>query len=601
MKKIYTLALTLLAMGTAATSAQADDFTPVSSLSAGWYQMRLVASAQKSTVSTDAPLYVTSTETEYTQKTGSYYPFKLVSDATSESQPASRFVYIGTSGSNYTFKSSDGHYGNANAISATSATALAVTSSSLATDAFQVGGAWDAYGDYVGKYSGSDLKAAFQFATADVSGYDIWTVKIILAPTATNLINYPMVSTSNAESKGLSKVYDGGNFFFTKGTELSESDFALANFDGYKTHVTFDTDNKIIRVWCSYQNESLKEGGVYTITNVQNSGTKYLFGTTDDNTLSLSSDTTTDGSQYFVCHKEDNGQYVFVNVKTGKYLTYKNSSNDNVDGLSETCDSKQKFSLTSANSTLAGSFLLSTDVREGRTDEAGTFVVMKAGTFDSWSSSKVGYVDAYSTLFTFEEVTDFTYNTVNLQTKDGKAYATLYLPYAYNLPDGVDAYYATAVNEGDATTLTMKKIDGTAVPKATAVLLCASDAGSHTVSAATTQPTAVEGNKLAGTLSDEAAETGKTAYAFSGKFDKIGFYKYTGTNLPKGKAYLLLDSTTGEGDANCLTLNFGDKVTGISNAAADAAAPKAVFDLSGRKVSKPAHGLYIVNGKKVIL
>ncbi len=601
MKKIHTLALALLALGTAPVSAQADDFTTVSSLSAGWYRMRLVKSAQNSNVSESAPLYVSSTETEYYQSSsGNYYPFQLVADATSESQPASRFVYIGTSGSNYTIKSSDGRYGNANAQSTTSATALSVTSSTLATNAFQVGSAWDYFSDYIGKFSGSNNGVAFQFAEADVSDYDIWTVKMIFAPTASKLADYPMISTTNAASKGLSKVYNGGNFFFTKGTELSESDFALANFEDYKAHCTFDNTNKIIRVYCSYKNENLKEGGVYTITNEQKSGTDYFFGTTDDNTLTTSSTATTDGSQYFVCHKEDNGQYVFVNVKTGKYLTYKNNNGDVVDGLSETCDTKQKFSLFPTSSTLENSFLILTDARTGRTDEAGAFIVASGGGFDSWTGTSVDYIDTFSNLFTFAEVTDFTYNTVTLKAKDDKAYATLYLPYAYNLPDGVDAYYATTLNEGDATTLTMKKIDGTVVPKATAVLLCGSSAGSHIVSASTTQPDAVEGNKLAGTLSDVATGTDKTTYVFSGQFDTVGFYKYTGTSLPKGKAYLQIDNSAG-GEANCLVLNFGDKTTGIGQVTNASAAPSAVYDLSGRKVAKPSHGLYIVNGKKVIL
>ncbi len=601
MKKIHTLALALLALGTAPVSAQADDFTTVSSLSAGWYRMRLVKSAQNSNVSESAPLYVSSTETEYYQSSsGNYYPFQLVDDATSESQPASRFVYIGTSGSNYTIKSSDGRYGNANAQSTTSATALSVTSSTLATNAFQVGSAWDYYSGYIGKFSGSNNGVAFQFAEADVSDYDIWTVKMIFAPTASKLADNPMISTTNAASKGLNKVYNGGNFFFTKGTELSESDFALANFEDYKAHCTFDNTNKIIRVYCSYKNENLKEGGVYTITNEQKSGTDFFFGTTDDNTLTTSSTATTDGSQYFVCHKEDNGQYVFVNVKTGKYLTYKNSSGDAVDGLSETCDTKQKFSLFPTSSTLENSFLILTDARSGRTDEAGAFIVASGGGFDSWTGTSVDYIDTFSNLFTFAEVTDFTYNTVTLKAKDDKAYATLYLPYAYNLPDGVDAYYATTLNEGDATTLTMKKIDGTVVPKATAVLLCGESASSHIVSASTTQPDAVEGNQLAGTLSDVATGTDKTTYVFSGQFDTVGFYKYTGTNLPKGKAYLQIDNSAG-GEANCLVLNFGDKTTGIGQVTNASAAPAAVYDLSGRKVAKPSHGLYIVNGKKVIL
>lgn len=41
--------------------------------------------------------------------------------------------------------------------------------------------------------------------------------------------------------------------------------------------------------------------------------------------------------------------------------------------------------------------------------------------------------------------------------------------------------------------------------------------------------------------------------------------------------------------------------TGIDSIAADNNAKKQVFDLAGRRVSAPAKGLYIVNGKKVLV
>ncbi|MDY4031266.1 MAG: hypothetical protein SOY69_08675, partial [Alloprevotella sp.] len=49
-----------------------------------------------------------------------------------------------------------------------------------------------------------------------------------------------------------------------------------------------------------------------------------------------------------------------------------------------------------------------------------------------------------------------------------------------------------------------------------------------------------------------------------------------------------------------LVFDNGD-VTGIDGIARPAATNGAVYDLSGRRVEKPAHGLYIVNGRKVLL
>ena len=45
---------------------------------------------------------------------------------------------------------------------------------------------------------------------------------------------------------------------------------------------------------------------------------------------------------------------------------------------------------------------------------------------------------------------------------------------------------------------------------------------------------------------------------------------------------------------------FGDE-TGISEVVRDGEKESAIFDLSGRRVAKPAKGLYIVNGKKILV
>ena len=66
------------------------------------------------------------------------------------------------------------------------------------------------------------------------------------------------------------------------------------------------------------------------------------------------------------------------------------------------------------------------------------------------------------------------------------------------------------------------------------------------------------------------------------------------------KAYIKLDNAI---EAASLQINFGGDVTGINNAAVNGANTKAnvYYDLSGRRVMRPQHGLYIVNGKKVII
>ncbi len=73
------------------------------------------------------------------------------------------------------------------------------------------------------------------------------------------------------------------------------------------------------------------------------------------------------------------------------------------------------------------------------------------------------------------------------------------------------------------------------------------------------------------------------------------FKLFTGTEIPWGKAYLP-KSVVG---AHELSLNFGD-ATGIKNIKVGTE-DNVYYDLQGRRVLYPTKGLYIVNGKKVIV
>lgn len=44
-----------------------------------------------------------------------------------------------------------------------------------------------------------------------------------------------------------------------------------------------------------------------------------------------------------------------------------------------------------------------------------------------------------------------------------------------------------------------------------------------------------------------------------------------------------------------------DDVTGIDNVKVETSKDNIVYDLQGRRVSQPAKGIYIVNGKKVLV
>ena len=87
-------------------------------------------------------------------------------------------------------------------------------------------------------------------------------------------------------------------------------------------------------------------------------------------------------------------------------------------------------------------------------------------------------------------------------------------------------------------------------------------------------------------------------YVLAKKSDIVGFYLWDKTKtLNEGKIYL---DASGAGSRTFLGL--GDETTGISNLTpALSEGEGAVYDLQGRKVAQPTKGLYIVNGRKVVL
>ena len=84
----------------------------------------------------------------------------------------------------------------------------------------------------------------------------------------------------------------------------------------------------------------------------------------------------------------------------------------------------------------------------------------------------------------------------------------------------------------------------------------------------------------------------------------IGFYKVKSnvTNIPGNKAFLVL--TNAEAQAKGFVLEFEDGgTTGIETIenSKHSTEDGVYYDLQGRRVENPTRGVYIVNGKKVVI
>ena len=100
-------------------------------------------------------------------------------------------------------------------------------------------------------------------------------------------------------------------------------------------------------------------------------------------------------------------------------------------------------------------------------------------------------------------------------------------------------------------------------------------------------------------VSDGTAEgDGTHIFALGKKSGVVGFVRVKdGVKIPAGKAYLNIATPPAARDF----IGFDEEVTGVETVKQNAKADNQYFNLAGQRVAQPTKGLYIVNGKKVVI
>ncbi len=181
-------------------------------------------------------------------------------------------------------------------------------------------------------------------------------------------------------------------------------------------------------------------------------------------------------------------------------------------------------------------------------------------------------------------------------------WASVAFPFAVQVPaeSGVKAYFAESA---DDTRMVLSEITDGIIPANTGVLL-AKDGGCTVNLPIITTTTTYPDNKLAYATAERNGYASKANYMLSAKTGTVGFLPSTMTLVPANKAFLpATNITSGSGQAQMLNFYIGGAVTGINDAAADAHnGATTYYDLNGRRVLYPAHGIYVTgNGKKVFI
>lgn len=165
----------------------------------------------------------------------------------------------------------------------------------------------------------------------------------------------------------------------------------------------------------------------------------------------------------------------------------------------------------------------------------------------------------------------------------------------YQAPDGTHVFKVNLTG----TSITMTEIEDGIVNKGEGVVLKSETTGEITMSmVAGKSKDDYSDNNLVGTSVD-ITNPGNAYVLYNKPAYGVGFYKLTSNGtIAKNKAYLIYNQP---GNARAF-FAFDGETTGIEdNIVVGNEEDDKVYDLQGRRVAKPVNGLYIVNGKKVIM
>lgn len=195
--------------------------------------------------------------------------------------------------------------------------------------------------------------------------------------------------------------------------------------------------------------------------------------------------------------------------------------------------------------------------------------------------------------------------TVNLNTNDNlvASFATLALPFDFKVVSSNtnDAKLYSGAYNASTGTLDMTAVEGVVPASAGVVIKSDSKAANIVLTAnAKTAAAALTGNQLMGTTEEIASSelTDKLVFGVTAQ-NHVGFYAAGGSAaLPANRAYLPTSVLGGE---NAVAMNFGGDVTGINAVVKAGKANAAIYDLTGRRVTRTVKGgLYIQNGSKFV-
>ena len=414
--------------------------------------------------------------------------------------------------------------------------------------------------------------------------------------------------------------------------EIVEFDIELTDAEGniYSETLDYTPEDVAATLKTKYPFITLGKNGVITDNKYTNTVT-LPFKVSNDNI-------TIWHNIYWPANTEENGYPVYLSAAsaTDTYVSKVTEANDYGNSSYNTLNNSDKinwaiysvdngFTFTLKNK-LTGKYIQATSVASGNAqnvkyveeDDATAFeIIPDAGSYKGDYALKATINNAVGYLCS-TSATGYHYAThyygnghqgawakfveapLFLDIKDVK-YATLYAPFAIQVPDGITAHTVTINGEW----ATLNKIENDLIPAYTGVVLYSETSGNYKFSVTNELVDPIENNALKGTV--DATYITEDACVLSDGANGIGFYgaiKNQQNNTAwlnnSHKAYLPMSSANG---VSFYGFRYGDEednTTAVENV--EIVNENVIYDLSGRRISEITEkGIYIVNGKKIFV
>lgn len=298
--------------------------------------------------------------------------------------------------------------------------------------------------------------------------------------------------------------------------------------------------------------------------------------------------------------KLNNGTFTYnatdktLKSKSGYYIGQTSNANGLSSNTSTTYENAITITENGANVVSGGAYL-----RYNKASNQNRFRYFKSSTYDSQEPIQLYKKVSTPAIYTFGE-------TVSVSVTSA-GYATYCSDKAldFSHATGLKAYIVTS--DGSTTDYT----EVTDAPANTGLLLkaAANDYEAYVVGTSTTDVTA---NKLVGVTSDTgiyATTDGKTNFVLFNGTQGVGFYKVKSYNdgnpdftVKANSAYLSVALVSNARESSFFGLPEDEsETTGITMVQGERATTQGYYNLNGQRVSQPNRGLYIVNGKKIVI